>query len=104
MAYAVAQRTREFGVRIALGARTADVLSLVFVEGVRLAAIGLSIGIVLSLVLTRYMASQLYEVKSNDPLALAGVAAVIGVVVSLACLLPARRATKVDPMVALRSE
>jgi predicted permease len=104
MAYAVAQRTREFGVRIALGARKADVLGLVFVEGVRLAAVGLSIGIVLSLVLTRYMASQLYEVKSNDPLALAGVAALIGVVVSLACLLPARRATKVDPMVALRAE
>jgi predicted permease len=104
MAYAVAQRTREFGVRIALGARNLDVLRLVFVEGIRLAAVGLSIGIILSLLLTRYMSSQLYEVKSNDPLALAGVAAVIAVVVSAACLLPARRATKVDPIVALRSE
>ncbi len=104
MAYAVAQRTREFGVRIALGARDLDVLRLVFVEGIRLAAVGLSIGVVLSLLLTRYMASQLYEVKSDDPLALGGVAAVIAVVVSVACLLPARRATRVDPMVALRSE
>jgi predicted permease len=104
MAYAVAQRTREFGVRMALGARNSDVLRLVFVEGIRLAAMGLAAGIALSLVLTRYMAAQLYDVRSNDPLALAGVAGVIAAVVSVACLLPARRATRVDPMVALRSE
>jgi predicted permease len=104
MAYAVAQRTREFGVRIALGARSRDVLGLVFVEGLRLGAIGLAAGIALSLVLTRYMASLLYGVDSSDPLALAGVAALIAVVVGLACLLPARRATQVDPMVALRAE
>jgi predicted permease len=104
MAYAVTQRTREFGVRIALGARNQDVLGLVFVEGLRLAAIGLAAGIVLSLLLTRYMRSMLYDVSSNDPTALACVAAAIALVVSLACLLPARRATKVDPMVALRAE
>jgi ABC-type antimicrobial peptide transport system permease subunit len=104
MAFAVAQRTREFGVRIALGARGLDVLRLVFVEGLRLAAIGLAAGIVLALALTRYMDSMLYGVASDDPLALAGVAAVIAGVVSVACLLPARRATRVDPMVALRAE
>jgi predicted permease len=104
MAYAVAQRTREFGVRLALGAQGSDVLKLVFGEGIRLAAIGLGLGIVLSLILTRYMASQLYGVGSSDPVAFTGVALLIAVVVSLACLLPARRATKVDPMVALRAE
>jgi len=104
MAFAVAQRTREFGVRIALGAQDLDVLALVFAEGVRLAAAGLAAGMVLSLFLTRYMSSLLYGVEPNSPLALAGVACVIAAVVSLACLLPARRAAKVDPIVALRSE
>jgi predicted permease len=104
MAYAVAQRTREFGVRIALGARGRDVLGMVFLEGVRLAALGLAVGAGLSLLLTRYLASQLYDVRPNDPGALVGVAVLIAAVVSVACLLPARRATKVDPMVALRAE
>jgi predicted permease len=104
MAYAVAQRTREFGVRIALGARGRDVLGMVFLEGLRLAAIGLAAGIALSLLLTRYLASQLYDVRSNDPGALVCVAVLIAAVVSVACLLPARRATKVDPTVALRAE
>jgi predicted permease len=104
MAYAVAQRTREFGVRIALGARNRDVLRMVFLEGIRLAAMGLGAGIVLSLMLSRYLTSQLYDVRSNDPGALAGVAILIAVVVSVACLLPSRRATKVDPIVALRAE
>jgi predicted permease len=104
MAYAVAQRTREFGVRIALGAQNRDVLGLVFVEGVRLASMGLGLGIVLSLALTRFMSSMLYGVEANDPYAFVGVAAVIAVVISLACLLPARSASKVDPIVALRAE
>jgi predicted permease len=104
MAYAVAQRTREFGVRIALGARNQDVLRLVFVEGLRLAAIGLAGGVGLSFLLTRYMRSMLYGVSSDDPAALACVAAAIGLIVSVACLVPARRATKVDPIVALRAE
>ena len=98
------QRTREFGVRIALGARSHDVLRMVFLEGVRLAALGLAMGVILSLLLTRYLASELFDVRSNDPGALAAVAVLIGAVVSVACLLPARRATKVDPMVALRAE
>ncbi|HEY3754620.1 MAG TPA: ABC transporter permease [Opitutaceae bacterium] len=104
MAYAVAQRIREFGVRMALGAQSLDVLRLVFLEGVRLAGIGLAVGLVLALVLTRFLASDLYGVRPNDPLALAGVAVLISLVVCFACLLPARRATKVDPMVALRAE
>ena len=104
MAYAVAQRTREFGVRIALGARSHDVLRMVFLEGIRLALVGLAAGIVLSLLLSRFLASQLYDVRPNDPGALAGVALLIAAVVSVACLLPARRAMKVDPMVALRAE
>ncbi|HEY1793559.1 MAG TPA: ABC transporter permease [Opitutaceae bacterium] len=104
MAYAVAQRTREFGVRVALGARSQDVLMLVLGEGLRLVAIGLAVGAVLSLVLTRAMASQLYGVRWNDPVTLLCVITGIGIVAGLACILPARRATKVDPMVALRSE
>jgi predicted permease len=104
MAYAVTQRTKEFGVRIALGAQNLNVLGLVLMEGAKLAATGLGVGIVLSLVLTRFMSSLLYGVESNDPLAFAGVAAAITLVVSLACFLPARRATKVDPVVALRAE
>ncbi len=104
MAYAVAQRTREFGVRIALGAQDLDVLRLVFIEGAGLAAAGLGVGIFLSLLLTRFISSLLYGVESNDPLAFAAVAAAITIVVGFACLLPALRATKVDPMVALRAE
>lgn len=104
MAYSVAQRTREFGVRMALGARDREVLRLVFAEGVRLAVIGLVCGVILSLVLTRFMSFMLYGVQANDPSAFVGVAAVITIVVSFACLLPARRASKVDPMVALRIE
>jgi predicted permease len=104
MSYAVAQRTREFGIRLALGAQGGDVLRLVFLEGVRLALIGLLSGIALSLVLTRFMASLLYGVRSYDPMAYGGVTLVIALVVAVACLLPAYRATTVDPTVALRSE
>jgi predicted permease len=104
MAYAVAQRTREFGVRIALGAQDRDVLGMVFAEGVRLAAAGIAVGITMSLLITRYMSSLLFGVEPNNPTALAGVAALISVVACVASLLPARRATRVDPMVALRSE
>jgi predicted permease len=104
MAYAVAQRTREFGVRLALGAQKMDVLRLVLMEGAKLAALGLGAGFVLSLILIRFMSSLLYGVEPNDPLAYAAVAAAITLVVSVACFLPARRATMVDPLVALRAE
>jgi predicted permease len=104
MAYAVAQRTREFGIRLALGAQGTDVLRLVFTEGVKLAVVGLVIGIALSLVLTRFMASILYGVQSSDPLAYGAVTLLIALVVAVACLLPAHRATTVDPTVALRAD
>jgi predicted permease len=104
MAYAVAQRTREFGVRLALGAQAKDVLGLVFVQGLRLAAVGLAIGAVGALALTRSLSALLFGVKPDDPLAFSGVAALLALVAAVACLLPARRATRVDPIVALRSE
>ena len=104
MAYAVAQRTKEFGVRMALGAQSRDVLRLVFTQGARLAAVGLVLGAVGASLLTEFMESLLFGVKADDPLAYAGVAVLLAAVAALACLLPARRATRVDPVVALRAE
>jgi predicted permease len=104
MAYAVVQRTREFGVRLALGAQRADVLRLVLGQGVRLAAIGLAAGLAASLLLTGFMSSLLFGLTASNPLAYAGVAAVLAAVAGLACLIPALRATRVDPNVALRCE
>jgi putative ABC transport system permease protein len=104
MAYAVTQRTQEFGIRMALGATRADVLKQVFFEGGRLAALGLALGLVASLALSRLMASLLFGVKPTDPLTLAVVAALLAIVALAACYIPARRATRVDPMVALRYE
>lgn len=104
MAYSVTQRTPEIGVRMALGATSGDVLRLVSGQGLRLISIGLVAGVISALLLTRLMAALLFEVSPSDPptyFALTTVLAVVGV---LACLLPARRATLVDPMVALRSE
>jgi len=104
MAYAVTQRTHEFGIRLALGAAPADVLKQVFLEGGRLAALGLAVGLAASLALTRLMASLLYGVKSTDPVTLGMAAALLLFVTLAACYIPARRATRVDPIVALRYE
>jgi ABC-type antimicrobial peptide transport system permease subunit len=104
MAYAVTQRTQEFGIRMALGASPADVLKQVFLEGGRLAALGLGLGLLAALALTRLMASMLYGVKPSDPLSLGVAAALLAVVAFAACYIPARRATRVDPLVALRYE
>src|SRR5215510_14076171 len=104
MSYAVAQRTREIGVRMALGAQTSDVLKLVAVQGMRLAIVGVALGLLGSLALTRMMKSLLFGVGATDPVTFALVPLLLGVVGFVACYIPARRATKVDPLIALRCE
>jgi putative ABC transport system permease protein len=104
MSYGVSQRTHEIGVRIAVGARRHDVLKLVIAQGVRLAAVGLAAGVLGALTLTRLMRSLLFAVTANDPATFAAVALLMMGVVLVACFVPARRAMKVDPMVALRHE
>jgi putative ABC transport system permease protein len=104
IAYSVTQRTREIGVRMALGARRADVLWLVLREGLLLAVFGTLLGLALALALTRFLNSLLFEVKTNDPVILVSLAFGLLLVSLLASYIPARKATKVDPMVALRYE
>jgi putative ABC transport system permease protein len=104
MAFTVLQRTQEFGLRMALGAQPRDVLNLVIRQGVKLVIVGLVIGTGGALALTRLMRPLLFNVGAVNPLMLAGVAALFCAVALLACWIPARRATKVDPMAALRSE
>jgi predicted permease len=104
MRYAVAQRTREIGIRLALGARSVDVLWLVILQGMRLILFGLAIGMVASFTLSRVMSQLLFEVSATDPATFAGVAFALASAALLACYLPARRAAKVDPMIALRHE
>ncbi|MGA8145670.1 MAG: ABC transporter permease [Candidatus Acidiferrales bacterium] len=104
ISYLVGQRTREIGIRIALGAQRKDVLALVLGEGVRLAVVGAAIGVAAALGLTRLMASMLYGVSATDPLTFAGVSCVLLSVAMLACYIPARRAMRVDPNTALRYE
>ena len=104
MAQFVAQRTHEIGIRMALGARPLEVVRLVLRQGVRLALLGLTIGIVVAAAATRLIRSLLYDVTASDPLTFVLVASLLICVVLLACLVPARRAMRVDPMVALRYE
>ena len=104
MAYSVAQRTQEFGIRIALGASRADVLKLVLRKGLILSATGIVLGLIATVSVTRLMTSVLFEVRPGDPLILGLAALILGSIAMLASYLPARRATKVDPMLALRYE
>jgi ABC-type antimicrobial peptide transport system permease subunit len=104
LSYLVSMRTREIGVRMALGARPADILRLIMRAGGRLVGIGIIIGIFASVVTARLLGTQLnlFRVTNTDPVSFLGVVLLLGVVAAAACFIPARRATKVDPMVALR--
>ncbi len=104
VAYSVTQRTQEFGIRMALGAKRGDVFRLVLGQGTRLTFLGIGIGIVAALAVTRLMATLLFGISATDPLTFTAVALLLALVAIAACYIPARRATRVDPFVALRYE
>jgi len=110
MSYSVAQRTREVGIRMALGALRSDILKTVVGEGMAVVGCGLAIGLLLSAALTAVLSSSivddelLYGIDATDPLTFAGVTLLLAAVAAVACLVPAQRAARVDPMVALRYE
>jgi putative ABC transport system permease protein len=104
MAYVVSQRTREVGIRMALGANRADVLKMITAQGMRLAVIGVALGLLLSLGLARALSSLLIGVSGYDVTTFVIVSVLLVLVALIACYLPARRATKIDPLVALRYE
>src|SRR5439155_26954192 len=104
ISYAVAQRTRELGVRVALGATRHDVLTLVLAQGLRLTLIGVAIGALAAVVVARVVASLLYGVRPIDPVTFIGVPIILAAISLLASYVPAHRATRVDPLVATRAE
>jgi ABC-type antimicrobial peptide transport system permease subunit len=104
LAYVVTQRTREIGVRMALGAQKRDVLALVIGQGMKLALIGVGAGLLLALALTRVLRSLLYQVQPTDPLTFVAVSLLLVIIALVACWLPGQRAAKIDPMEALRYE
>ncbi|MGA9568439.1 MAG: FtsX-like permease family protein, partial [Candidatus Acidiferrales bacterium] len=104
LSYEVSRRTREIGIRMALGAQPESVLRLMMRQGIALAVVGAIVGIGVALGVTRYLASMLYEVRASDPVTMIAATALLVLVALAACHIPARRATRVDPMVALRYE
>jgi len=104
ISFSVGERTQEIGIRMALGARAADVMRMVLGQGMRVVLVGIVIGVGAGLVLTRLLASLLFEVSPTDLRTFSVVALLLGAIALLACYIPARRATKVDPLVALRYE
>jgi putative ABC transport system permease protein len=104
MSYAVSQRTNEIGIRMALGAQSSDVVWLVLRRGIVIALVGLSVGVVVSLALGRVASALLFGAPTYDPIALVGSSLLLFTTACLACYLPVRRATRIDPLVALRSE
>jgi putative ABC transport system permease protein len=104
MSYSVSWQTHEIGIRMALGANRANVLRLVVQQGMKMALIGLALGLVGAFLVSRVMIGLLYGISPTDPLTFTGVSIVLLGVALLACLIPARRATRVDPIVALRAE
>jgi ABC-type antimicrobial peptide transport system permease subunit len=104
ISYMVAQRTHEIGVRMALGAQAGDVLTLVIRQGMLLAGAGLIVGIGIGSAVTRVLSDMLYGVSARDPLTFVGVPVLLLLVAFLACYIPARRATRIDPLAALRRE
>jgi putative ABC transport system permease protein len=104
IAYSVSQRTHEIGVRMALGARPHSMTSLIVGEGAMLALIGIALGVVASVILTRLIANFLFGVTATDPATFCGVSLLLTLVALVGCYIPARRASRVDPMVALRYE
>ena len=104
LAFSVSQRTREFGIRMALGARASSVLGLVLASGFRIILAGIAVGIAGATVLTRFLGTLLYGVKPTDPLTFVATPALLAAVALIACAAPAWRATRVDPAVALRQE
>jgi ABC-type antimicrobial peptide transport system permease subunit len=104
ISYLVGQRTHEIGVRVALGAQQSDVLKLVLGHGAKMALLGVAVGLLAALALTRLMSNQLFGVSPHDPLTFAAVATLLMFVALAACYLPARRATRVDPIIALRHD
>jgi putative ABC transport system permease protein len=104
ISYSVTQRTHEIGIRMALGANARDVLKLVVGQGMLLAGVGLAVGLIAAFAVTRIMSSLLFAVSATDPVTYFGLALLLGLIAFFACYIPARRATKLNPVTALRTE